>query len=122
MPPIVSVLPPGQQIELTIFADFIHPAGNLDSSMEAHALMFYYLNARRTYEMYEIGNPIIYEGEDDPRSNYHQLFESIASLYGVDPNDMNNRWPMIDAQCDFMGLPRLPEDSHYRYSSIIRLN
>lgn len=122
MRPIVEQLPEGFSIELTIFEDFIHPKGHLDWAMESHALMFYYLNARRTYEIYEIGDPIVYEGKDDPRCNYHQSFESIASLYGVDPNKMNNHWPMIDAQCDLMGLPRLPEETKYRYSSIIQLN
>ena len=121
MPPLVDVLPLGQQIELTVFEDFIHPNGHLDWTMEAHALMFYYLNARRNYEIYELGDPIVYEGQDDPRCNYRQLFESIASLYGVNPNDMNNRWAMIDLQCDLMTFPRLPEKTPYRYSAIIQL-
>jgi len=122
MQPLVDSLPPGQQIELIIFEDFVHPKGVLDFALESHALMYYYLHARRAYEMYEIGDPIIYEGEDDPRCNYHQLFESTASLYGVNPNQMNARWPMIDHQCSLMGFPLLPKETKYRYSSVIVLN
>jgi len=121
MPPLVQYVQNGFQIELTIFEDMIHPKGHLDWSMEAHALMFYYLNAMRAYELYEISNPIVYEGHDDPRCNYKQLFLSIASLYGVDPNKMNNYWPMIDMQCTTMGLPTLPQETKYRYSHIIQL-
>ena len=121
MQPIVNYLQSDQQIELLVFEEFVHPKGQLSWEMEAHALMFYYLNARRAYEIYEIGNPIVYEGEDDPRCDYHQLFVSIASLYNVDPNKMNNYWPMIDAQCISMGFPILPKESKYRYSSVIQL-
>ena len=121
MKPIVSQIPEGFQVEITMFQDWVIPNGELDWAVETHALMFYNLNAYRTYDMYEINDPLIYEGEDDPRCNYKQLFESIAALYGVDPNAMNRRWPMIDNQCLIMGFPLLPKETKYRYSSIIQL-
>jgi len=121
MPPLVNYIPEHFEIELIIFEDFVHPKGHLDWALESHALMFYYLNAMRTYEIYEIGNPIVYEGNDDPRCNYQQLFVSIASLYGIDPNNMTSKWPMIDMQCKYMGFPLLPEAPKYRYSNIIKL-
>ena len=119
--PLVEFIPEGFQVEITIFEDFIHPRGALSHQIEAHALMFYYLNARRIYEMYELNDPIVYEGQDDPRQNYTELFESIAALYGVNPNRMQNFWPMIDDQCRLMGFPTLPENPKFRYASIIQL-
>ena len=121
MKPIVEFLPKGQQIEVIMFEAFVKPRGALDWQVEAHALMFYYLNARRIYEMYEVEEVIIYEGDDDPRTNYIQLFESIASLYGVDANKMTTFWPMIDEQCFIMGFPLLPKDQKYRYTGRIVL-
>lgn len=121
MKPLISLISEGFQIQLTIFEDFVHPAGVLDYSMEAHGLMYYYLHAYYSYAKFEIGNPIIYEGEDDPRLNYEQLFLSVASLYGVNPTYMANRWAMIDEQCRLMGFPLMPQGFKYRSASVIQL-
>jgi len=119
---LVDMLPEGQQINLVVFGEYIKPAGQLTHQIECHALFYYYLHARRTYEENILSQPLVLEGEKDSGINFKQLFESIASLYGVKQEKMAGFWPLIDAQCMQSGLPLMPEGWEYRFKSIIQLD
>lgn len=99
------------------FMGYIYPNGNLDSFPETHALWNYYLAARGTYER-TVVDPLVLEGQKDPVGNYRQLFESIATMYGVTPSQMAKCWQMIDNQCDYLRLPKLPNEERYRFDRI----
>lgn len=119
---LIDILPPGQQIELTIFADYIKPNGVFTHEIETHALFYYYLIARRTYEENVLVERIVLEGDKDLQVNFQQMFESVASMYGIDPSAMSRRWEIIDQQCLLKELPLLPNEDKYRHNAIIRLN
>jgi hypothetical protein len=116
-----SVIPNTQQIELTFFYQYLPPHGFLPKERGAHALFFYYLLARRTYEERILENDV-YEGELDSGTNFRQLFESIASMYNVEVYHMANFWEPVDNQCDFLQLPKLPDEERYRFRNRIVLN
>ena len=122
MKKLVDLLPPGQQIELTIFGDYIKPLGVFTHELETHALFYYYLIARRAYEENIKDEPIVYEGHKDPEVNFQQIFISVASMYGIEPSAMSRRWELIDQQCLLAGLPLMPNEDKYRHNAIIRLN
>ena len=120
---LVDHLPDGQQINLTMFADYIKPLGVFTHDIHCHALFYYYLHARRTYEENVLNGPAnVYEGDLDSGFNFEQLFSSVASLYGVDQDAMAGWWPLIDEQCLLSGLPLMPEGWKYRFHSVILLN
>lgn len=96
------------------FLGYQQPHGYLDSSREAHGLWNYYLCARNAYETHVV-DVIAFEGEDDPRVNFRQLFTSMATLYGIEPNSMAKCWDMVDAQCRLLELPKLPNEERYRF-------
>lgn len=108
--------------EPILFVGYIMPNGFLDRSRESHALWFYYLHARRTWEEFVQHDPIVYEGELDPGFNFRQLFESTARMYGVRPESMAKCWGMIDMQCRALQLPKLPDEERYRFDRAIVLN
>jgi len=103
-----------------VFEELIVPNGFLDDYLESHALWYYYLCARKTYED-KIENPIVLEGEDDPTVDFKRLFKTIAFLYDVNPEHMVNCWPQIDMQCQALNLPQLPKESRYRFSEIQKI-
>ena len=112
-----SELPQGTIIEVPIFEQYIIPHGLLTPNPIEHALFFYYLNARRTYEEYVIDTPVLYEEDSDPAFDFEQLFTSIAALYGVKPEEMIQAWNVIDRQCDVLNLPKMPYDYQYRFTN-----
>lgn len=102
-----------------IYPHLIRPNGFLDGSREAHALWYYYLCARQTYEDKE--HEFFLEGSsvfgDKPLvPGYRQLFTSIANLYGVKPEGMAKCWDMVDMQCVSMHLPKMPDEDQYRHN------
>lgn len=119
-------LPKGTQIHVIIFEDYMLPNGFLTTAPEEHALFFYYINARRTYEELILNKPIIYDGQSDQEYNFEQLFQSIALLYNCKPENLVKAWPVIDKQCDLIGLPKMPDEYQYRFDkstkNLIQLN
>lgn len=110
------------QFEPILFPGYIAPNGFLDRSRESHALWFYYIHARRTWEEFVEHAPIVYEGELDPGFDFRQLFISVARMYGVRPESMAQCWSMIDLQCRALQLPTLPNEERYRFDRAIVLN
>lgn len=86
--------------------------GRLPHKPGAMALWFYYLQAQRNWENEK--DPIVYEGDRDPTYNYKQLYTSIATLYGVSPEEMNGYWPIIDEQALILGLPLLSQKLRFQ--------
>lgn len=97
---------------LPMFPDLQAPDGFLTRDKECHALWYYFSMAICNYKD-EAEKTMRYEG-DQTVFNYHQLFKSVATLYNVDPNKMQNFWPAIDLQCMKMKLTQLPRDDKYR--------
>jgi len=101
------------------FGAYEQPNGWLIRETACHALFYYYLIARHNYEEH-IKDPIVYEGDADPETNFKQLFNSIALAYGVAPEKMLQFWSNIDLQCDVLELPKLPEKYRFNKTPEIR--
>ena len=114
---LLQELPAGTIIEVPIFEQYIIPNGLFTPNPVEHALFFYYVNARRTYEEHVLDAPIVMEGDSDPEYNFHELFNSIAGLYGVKPEEMIQAWSIIDRQCEAINLPLLPDEYQYRFTT-----
>jgi len=114
---LLAELPEDTIIELPIFHQYIIPLGLFTPNPVEHALFYYYLNARRTYEEHVLDSPIVYEGEKDPEYNFQELFTSIAGLYDVKPEEMIQAWSVIDRQCELLNLPLLPYLYEYRFTN-----
>jgi hypothetical protein len=95
--------------------NFIAPYGFLDRSNESHALWNYYVSARLAYETCTI-DVIQFEDEKTPETNLRQLFESIAFMYNVKPDEMAKCWSMIDMQCRAIDCPPLPDEERFRFN------
>lgn len=100
------------------FMGYVEPNGFLDMEAETHALWNYYLCARGAYER-TVKHVIAIEGEDDPQANMLQLAKSMAELYGTTLEAMMKCWDRVDKQCDYLGLPRLPDEERYRFNRAI---
>lgn len=104
-------------VSVALFTEYLIPNGHLTTQPECHALFYYYLNARRTYEEKVKDSPIVYEDDPDPTYNFRQLFTSIATLYNVEPEQMANCWEDVDKQCLLLGLPLMPDEEKYRFNA-----
>jgi len=90
-----------------MYVAYIQPQGFLTGDMACHALFYYSTVATFAWE--RVQTRLIMEGDKvPPPPNYHQLFLSIAKIYGVDPNAMENYWELVDRQCDKLGITRAP--------------
>ena len=63
---------------------------------------------------------IVYEGHEDPKYNFRQLFSSVANLYGVEPEQMIKFWSNVDMQAVTMGFPKMQPG--YRFDSALKVN
>jgi ferritin-like protein len=104
------------KLEPIIYPHLQIPNGMLGTHREEHALWYYYTIARFAYESIEL-NPVVYEGEDDPEVDYKAMRLSVARLYGVLPDEMTRAWQIIDSQCDWSQVPRMPTGAKYRGTS-----
>ncbi len=103
-----------------IFYQYIVPNGYLTPEIEVHALWYYYLCANKAMRQAE--NDFRLESQDMPMEiNYRQIFTSIAHMYNVDTEKMNNCWPQIDKQCELLNLPKLPHGGDRRNDKLIIL-
>ena len=117
---LLKEVPKETILEFPIFEQYIMPYGLFTPDPVEHALFYYYLNARYTYEKYILNTPIIMEDEIDPSYNFHGLFTSVAALYGVEPEKMVNAWTVIDKQCDILKTPKLPNEYRYRFTDSLK--
>ncbi len=101
------------------FQDYESPNGYLAHDAACHALFYYYLIARKSYED-NVKHPIVLEGDADPELNFKQLFTSIALAYGVDPDRMLKFWSAVNLQCGVLDLPKLPETYMFKHVPEIR--
>jgi len=99
-----------------LFLGYMQPNGFLDQHRESHGLFYYNLIARNTYEKH-ILDPVVLEGEKDPVHNFRDVFESVATLYGVQPEAMAKCWDMVDMQCQVLDIPTLPDEERYRFNT-----
>lgn len=92
--------------------------GFLTDVPECHALWNYYLMARGTYELVELGTEIQYDDSTitSTQTRYRQQLESCALLHGVEPEAMVRYWDDVDAQCILMQLPLMPKGERYRFN------
>ena len=108
------------QFQMPRFDPYVMPTGFLSPDTPCHALFYYYLAARRTYEN-DVVDPIVYEGEPDPEVNFRQLFTSIATAYGVQPEHMLKYWSNVDLQCNLLRLPLMPSGDQYRFDKVAEM-
>jgi len=101
---------------MPVFNGYLVPDGFLLKDLACHALWYYYLIARGTYETHVL-NPIVYEGDKDDEFNFQQMFSSVATSYGVQPEVMIKFWNNIDLQCWALELPELPKEDKYRFNA-----
>lgn len=101
---------------MPIYTFLIAPNGFLTHDKECHALWHYYTLARKNYEEEFKDTLILYEGDLDPKYDNRQLFISIATAYGVQPESMIRFWPNVDLQCNVLQLPKLPDEDRFRFN------
>jgi hypothetical protein len=96
------------------------PHGWLLPDMACHALMRYAMLARVNYDRQN--ETIKYEDEPDEVFNYKQLFLSIATIYGVAPENMIKYWRNIDMQFNAMGAQKIPDHLRFINTPSIKSN
>ncbi len=107
------------QYQLPLFPDYIIPNGGLTNERASHALFYYYLLATEMKDKEDHG--IVYEGDKDPEYFYREVFKSVAKLYNLRPEYMENLWPCVDLTCDMHNLPKLPHGTKYRFQGVVRI-
>lgn len=113
----------GLKIELNppIFVDHCPPDGFLVREMACHALWYYYiiaLGARKVVGSGPESQIIEYDAETSVVSSmplwmdkrYNAQFESVALLYGVNPNSMKAYWPNVKLEIARLGLTPVPSE------------
>lgn len=116
-------LPNGLKIELRpmLFVDHMPPEGFLVREMACHALWYYYiiaLSARKIVGRGPEDQIIEYNAESSAVSDmplwhdkrYNAQFESVALLYGVNPNSMKAFWPNVKLEIARLGLTPVPSE------------
>ncbi len=97
------------------FVQYEQPEGWLIRDAACHALWYYYIVATNNL-IEHIEEPIVFEGDPDVVPDFRQLFTSIATAYGVQPEQMIPFWVNVDMQCDVLGLRKLPTQDQYRFN------
>jgi hypothetical protein len=97
--------------------------GFLKDVPECHALFHYYLLARKSYEQVELGFEVQYDDSMivSTQTHYRAQLESVATMYGVDPDSMVRYWDCVDAQCIMLDLPFLPKGERYRFNEVPKI-
>ncbi len=96
------------------FVAYEKPRGWLTHDKACHALWYYYIIASNNYREH-IADPIVLEGDPDVLPDFSQLFTSIATMYGVQPEEMIKFWVQVDLQCLKMELTELPKHDKFRF-------
>ena len=95
-----------------IFNKLIRPEGVFPTDIKeyigAHALWYYYISALEIFK-FKI-DALQYEDEPNKEDMYNlsQLHSSIALMYGLPPEKMNNYWDLIEEQAGLLGSTYLP--------------
>ena len=110
------------KFQITLFIDYQKPNGFLSPCRAAHGLFFYAVNARRTYEEFELGTRTEFVGNLSMQPNYRQSFESIAAMYGVNPDEMAKYWDEVDMQFVALDIPQVPKEEKYRLNRTPMVN
>jgi len=113
----------GIRFDVPRFVNYIKPNGFLCDHPACHAVFYYNLTARLSYEENELGFGLQMEGEGFEnvlwnRSNFRQSWETISMMYGVTEADMVRHWQCVDMQFFAMGKPGLPDEERYRFNRV----
>ena len=113
----------GRKLTVKLFAPdyrlYETPSGFLNSNKACHALWHYYLTGHLAHEREK--ENIVYEGDEDKKTNLHQLFLSVARIYDVKPEDMIKFWPNVDMQAMSMHMPKMPDTDATRFNKPIEI-
>ncbi len=93
------------------------PRGWLQHDAACHALWYYYITASNNYREH-IQDPMVLEGDPDVIPDFSQLFTSIATMYGVQPEAMIKFWSNVDLQCDTLEIFKMPTHDKFRFNKI----
>lgn len=102
------------------FEEYEAPRGWLKHDPACHALWYYYIVASNNYREH-IEDPIVLEGDPDVLPDFSQLFTSIATMYGVQPEKMIQFWVNVDLQCLKMELKELPKHDKFRFNKKLKI-
>ncbi len=97
-----------------LYTQLLAPFGVLPRDISCHALWHYYITGMLNWE--DERDPIVIVGTKDPTYNYKQLFTSIATMYGVQPENMIPFWGVVDTQARLLNLPVMPNADRYRFN------
>ncbi len=97
------------------FVEYETPRGWLQHDQACHALWYYYIVASNNYREH-IADPIVLEGDPDVIPDFSQLFTSIATMYGVQPEKMVKFWSNVDMQCRTLKIALLPMNDQFRFN------
>jgi hypothetical protein len=102
--------------QMPTYDGYVKPQGFLEHHPACHALFHYATLARKAYE--ESMDTIVLDGAGDlvKEVDYRQLFSSVATAYGVEPEVMVKFWPNVNLQFATLRLPMAPE--FVRFSSV----
>lgn len=100
-----------------LFLGYMQPYGFLDQHRESHGLFYYNLIAHYTYEMH-VRDSLKLEDEPEEQPDFRNIFESVATLYGVTPEAMAKCWDMVDMQCQVLEIPTMPDEERYRFNRV----
>lgn len=106
---MVEILGKGSRVfylEPMIWRSYNSPEGFLHPHKACHALWYYAMCARSNYEKQQ--SDLIYEGDPDPIYDFRSLMMGIATLYGVQPEEMIRFWNNVDLQMVKMKIPLVP--------------
>lgn len=102
--------------DVPVFQDYVAPKGFLVNDIACHALFYYALTARGAYERWILEWTLQYEGNETTVPNFRNMFENIATMYGVNPERMSKHWSSVDMQMIALNLPQLPDEERYRFN------
>ena len=104
--------------EPIIYVDLVPPRGFLTRDPACNALMYYAMLVAK--ELEQLNDPIKIEGKSRIKPNFRQLFLSIATMYGVHPQQMVAFWRNVDMTFDLAfgdkPIKRVPEE--YRFGRV----
>lgn len=83
----------------------VQMGGCLPVERGAYALWYYYILATKNLAVLQDELPL----EDDPVKTFRfqKLYTDVCEMYGVDPNECINYWPVVEKEIQRLNLGRL---------------
>lgn len=108
-----------QEVLLRLYPQFTKPHGCLAVDKECQALWHYYTTLMLATKEHDnvaglvdatTGDKIGLTSEDNCAIKCRSLFKAIAWMYGVEPQNMFNYWPVVNQQARLLNMPEIPSN------------